>query len=79
MEVLQNMQRMDRRIMEIRNLRKLVDDELDIDLTGDVGNYMNALANLHILEKKKKKFPIGGELGGTQKLRSQEGPKEIEK
>ncbi|CAA9990207.1 conserved Plasmodium protein, unknown function [Plasmodium knowlesi strain H] len=67
MEVLQNMQRMDRRIMEIRNLRKLMDDKLDIDLTVDVGNYMNALANLHILEKKKKNSQL---VVSSEELRS---------
>ncbi|VUZ94006.1 conserved Plasmodium protein, unknown function [Plasmodium vivax] len=67
MEVLQKMQRMDRRIMEMRNLRKLMDEKLDIDLKGDVGNYMNALANLHILEKKKKNSKL---VVSSEELRS---------
>ncbi|EUD67055.1 hypothetical protein C922_02639 [Plasmodium inui San Antonio 1] len=67
MEVLQDMQRLDRRIMEIRNLRKLIDEKLDIDLNGDVGSYLNALANFHLLEKKKKNSKL---VVSSEELRS---------
>ncbi|SBS81087.1 hypothetical protein POVCU2_0008310 [Plasmodium ovale curtisi] len=54
MEVLHNIHRMDNRIMEIKNLKKLLDRKLSIESKEDVENYMNALdKNFNFLNKKK--------------------------
>ncbi|ETW62035.1 hypothetical protein PFMC_02135 [Plasmodium falciparum CAMP/Malaysia] len=71
MEVLQNMNRMDRRIEEIQNLKNIINNKLNKNVNDDVDGYMRQLVDLYLKSQKSKSKNLGSKKGkSNSKIRS---------
>ncbi|SPJ09948.1 conserved Plasmodium protein, unknown function [Plasmodium sp. DRC-Itaito] len=71
MEVLQGMNRMDRRIGEIQKLKNIINNKLNKNLNDDVDSYMRQLVDLYFKSQKSKGKHLGSKKGkGNSKIRS---------
>ncbi|SOV75662.1 conserved Plasmodium protein, unknown function [Plasmodium sp. gorilla clade G3] len=70
MEVLQNINRMDRHIEEIQNLKNIINNKLSKNLNDDVDGYMKLLVDLYFKSQKSKGKYLGSKKGKANKKNS---------